>query len=59
MLPPWQDRLALALSVLAINAGEFHVLYRQGGGHPKDLDKARLCETLAMLIAGLFPELAE
>lgn len=58
-LPPWQERLALVLVMLQANAADYDVLYRRGGGHQKDLDKARMCESLAYLIGSLFPELAE
>lgn len=58
-LPPWESRLALVLVVLQENARDFEVLYTHGGGHPEDLDKARLCDTLSAIIGTLFPELAE
>lgn len=57
-LPPWEERLALVLVLLQENARDFEVLYTHGGGHLKDLDKARLCDTLAAVIGTLFPELA-
>jgi hypothetical protein len=57
-LPPWEERLALVLTILQTNAADFELLYVKGGRHPKDLDRARLCNTLATVIGALFPELA-
>lgn len=57
-LPPWEERLALVLVLLQENARDFEVLYTHGGGHPKDIDKARMCDTLCAVIGTLFPELA-
>jgi len=53
----WQQRLALLLVFIADSAKLYHELYENGGRHVKDLDKARMCDTLLVLGSALFPEL--